>query len=216
MNGISRTRQRRGAPAGHNRPLPHDDPPGTWAENGPGADSISADMRAVAGPDSFWRITRIPFTAWLTALERWQLTGHGSELRLGQSLLRGPTEHDPHLGTCRIEVRLARGPLRPPLRMRLDIDHWSATSTALTLIPCQRVRPGTAYFQAGRRLLDFLTREVPTHPPAQRPLGRASTCQPPAHDGSRPAGVSRESRTLPDLRQLLAGQHVSVAVRAAQ
>jgi hypothetical protein len=152
MNGISRTRQRRGAPAGHNRPHPHDDALGTWAENG-----TSADMSAVAGPDSFWRITRIPFTAWLAALERWQLTGHGSELRLGQSLLRGPTEHDPHFGTCRIEVRLARGPLRPPLRMRLDIDHWSATSTALTLIPCQRVRPGTAYFQAGRRLLDSLT-----------------------------------------------------------
>ena len=215
MNGISRTHQRRGAPAGHNRPHPHDDPPGTWAENGTSADSSSADMRAVTGPDSFWRITRIPFTAWLAALERWQLTGHGSELRLGQSLLRGPIEHDPDLGTCRIEVRLSRGALRRPLRMRLDIDHWSGTSTALTLIPCQRVRPGIAYFQAGRRLLDSLTREVPTHPPAQRPLGRASTCQPPAHDGSRPAGVSRESRTLPDLRQLLAGQHVSVAVRAA-
>ena len=163
MNGISRNHQRRGAPAGHNRPHPHDDPPGTWAENGPSTDSSSADMRAVTGPDSFWRITRIPFTAWLAALEGWQLTGHGSELRLGQSLLRGPTEHDPHFGTCRIEVRLARGPLRPRLRMRLDIDHWSATSTALTLIPCQRVRPGTAYFQAGRRLLDSLTREVSAH-----------------------------------------------------
>lgn len=60
-------------------------------------------------------------------------------------------------GTCQIGVRLARGALRRPLRMRLNIDHWSATSTALTLIPCQPVRPGTAYFHAGRRLLDSLT-----------------------------------------------------------
>ena len=28
------------------RPLPHDGPPSTWAENGTGADSISADMSA--------------------------------------------------------------------------------------------------------------------------------------------------------------------------
>ena len=164
------------------RPHPHDGPPSTWAEN-----RTSADMSAVVDPLSFWRITRVPFAAWLAALERWQLTGHGSELRFGNSQLRGPTEHDPHFGTCQIEVRLARGALRRPLRMRLDIDHWSATSTALTLIPCQRVRPGTAYFQGGRRLLDSLTREVQAHPPAQQPLGRASTRQPLAHHGSPPA-----------------------------
>jgi hypothetical protein len=168
MNGISRTCQHPDALARHNRSHPHDDPPGTWAEIGTSADSISTGMRAVVGPDSFWRITRIPFTAWLTALERWHLAGSGSELRLGQSLLRGPTEHDPRFGTCRIEVRLAQGPLRPRLRMRLDIDYWSATSTALTLIPCQRVRPGTAYFQAGRSLLDSLILELPAYQPAQR------------------------------------------------
>ena len=38
------------------------------------------------------------------------------------------------------EPRLARGPLRPRLRMRLHLDYWSATSTALELVPCQRVR----------------------------------------------------------------------------
>jgi hypothetical protein len=127
--------------------------PGTWAENGTSADSISADMRAVAGPNSFWRITRIPFTAWLSALERWQLTGHGSELRLGRSLLRGPTEHDPHFGTCRIEVRLTRGrrarrcacgststtgpPPRPPSR--------SSRASGCGLAPATS-RPGAAYW----------------------------------------------------------------------
>jgi hypothetical protein len=61
-------------------------------------------------------------------------------------------------GTCRIEVGLARGPLRPPLRMRLDIDRWSPSSarTALELIPCQRVRPSAAYFRSGHLLLDSL------------------------------------------------------------
>ena len=164
------------------QPLPHDGPPGTWAETGTSADNISADMSAAAGPLSFWRITHVPFAAWLAALERWQLTGDGSELRIGNSQLRGPAEHDPHFGTCQIEVRLARGALRRPLRMRLDIDHWSATSTALTLIPCQRVRPGTAYFRAGRRLLDSLACAAGTpastaasparqHTPASRPSG---------------------------------------------
>jgi hypothetical protein len=164
------------------QPLPHDGPPGTRAETDIGASNIGADMSAVAGPLSFWRITHVPFAAWLAALERWQLTGEGSELRFGNSQLRGPAGHDPHFGTCQIEVRLARGALRRPLRMRLDIDHWSATSTALTLIPCQRVRPGTAYFRAGWRLLDSLACAAGTpvstaasparqHTPASRPSG---------------------------------------------
>ena len=155
-------------------------------ENGSSADSISADMSAVAGTLSFWRIAQVPFAAWLAALERWQLTGHGSELRLGNSQLRGPVKHDRHFGTCQIEVRLARGALHRPLHMRLEIDHWSATSTALTLIPCEPVRPGTAYFHAGRRLLDSLAcaagppastaaSHQPQHAPATRPSG-----QPPA------------------------------------
>jgi hypothetical protein len=45
--------------------------------------------------------------------------------------------------------------------MRLDIEPWSPTATALELIPCQRVRPSAAYFAAGRRLLDSLTRPLP-------------------------------------------------------
>jgi hypothetical protein len=117
---------------------------------------------------SFRRIAGIPFDACLAALESWQLTGHDGELRLGNSLLRGPIERDHHVGTCRIEIRLARGPLRPPVRMRLDIEPWSPTATALELIPCQRVRPSAAYFAAGHRLLDSLTRTLPVRVPAQQ------------------------------------------------
>jgi len=117
---------------------------------------------------SFRRIAGIPFDACMAALESWQLTGHDGELRLGNSLLRGPIERDQHFGTCRIEVRLARGPLRPPARMRLDIEPWSPTDTALELIPCQRVRPSAAYFAAGHRLLDSLTRPLPVRVPVQQ------------------------------------------------
>jgi hypothetical protein len=131
-------------------------PPNTWAGT-----STGVGMRSMAGPVSFQRIVAVPFGAWVAALERWQLTGHDGELRLGQSLLRGPIERDRHLGTCRIEVQLGRGRLRPPVRMRLDFDRWSATSTALQLIPCQRVRPSAAYFRAGHHLLDSLTHALP-------------------------------------------------------
>jgi hypothetical protein len=78
--------------------------------------------------------------------------------------LLGPMEHDRDLGTRRIQVHLARGPLHPPLRMRLDIDRWSSSSTALELIPCRLVRPTPDYFRAGRLLLDSLTRSLRQRP----------------------------------------------------
>ncbi len=56
------------------------------------------------GWPSFRRMVPIPFTAWLAALDSWQLTGPGGELRLGQGVLRGPAEHDRHFGTCRVET----------------------------------------------------------------------------------------------------------------
>jgi hypothetical protein len=136
--------------------IPSPGQPDSWAGKGAGA-----GMRSMAGPVSFGRIVAVPFGAWVAALERWQLTGNDGELRLGQSLLRGPVERDQQLGSCRIEVHLGRGPLRPPVRMRLDIDRWSAIHTALQLIPSQRVRPSAAYFRAGHRLLDSLTHAVP-------------------------------------------------------
>jgi hypothetical protein len=67
-------------------------------------------------------------------------------------------KHDRRSGTCRVEVRLARGPLRPALRMRLNIDCWSPppSSTALELIPGRRVRASASYFRAGHLLMDSL------------------------------------------------------------
>lgn len=117
---------------------------------------------------SFRRIADIPFDAYMAAFDSWQLTRHDGEMRLGTSVLRGPIERDQHFATCGIEVRLARGPLLRPVRMRLDIEPWSPTATALELIPCQRVRPSAAYFAAGHRLLDSLTRTLPVRVPAQQ------------------------------------------------
>jgi hypothetical protein len=57
---------------------------------------------------------------------------------------------------------MARGPLRPPLRMRLDLDRWSSSplQTALELPPSRYVRPSAAYFRAGHLLLDSLILEA--------------------------------------------------------
>jgi len=113
---------------------------------------------------SFSRIVDVPFETCVAALDSWLRTRHGGELRFGRSQLLGPIEHDRDLGTRRIQVRLARGPLHPPLRMRLEIDRWSSASTALELIPCRLVRPAADYFQAGGLLLDSLTRSLPQRP----------------------------------------------------
>jgi hypothetical protein len=146
---------------------------------------------AVAGPLSFWRIVPSPFRVWVAALERWQLTTRDGERRLGQSVLRGQAERDPHFGTCRIEVRLARGPLRPPVRMQLHLDHWSAAATAIELIPCQRVQPSAAYFRAGRALLDALTCALRARTPVPHRAG-VPPRQPPA-DQAAP-GTAAQAR----------------------
>ena len=126
-------------------------------------DNLSAAMGTGSAPGwlSFRRIVDIPFETCVAALEGWRHEGHKDELHVGQSTLRGPIEHDPGSGTCRVEVRLARGPLRPPLRMRLNLDCWSRpSSTALELIPCGRVRATARYFRAGHLLLDSLTHSL--------------------------------------------------------
>ncbi len=128
--------------------------------------------RQLADGLSFRQIVSIPFDTCLAALDSRQLTGPDGELCLGHSLLLGPVERDHRSGTRRIEVHLARGPLRPPVRMRLNIDYWSATRTALELIPCQRVRPGAAYFAAGHRLLDSLISTLGVPGPAHQRLER--------------------------------------------
>src|SRR5208282_1056584 len=116
------------------------------------------------GPGSFRRVVDVPFQTCVAALGSWQRTEQGGEVRFGESLLCGPVQRDPGSATRRIQVRLARGALRPLLRMRLDIDRWSSSSTAVELIPCRLVRPTAGYFQAGRFLLDSLTRSLPHRP----------------------------------------------------
>jgi hypothetical protein len=113
---------------------------------------------------SFWRIVDVPFETCVAALDSWLRTRHGGGLRFGRSQLLGPIGHDRDFGTRRIQVRLAWGPLHPLLRMRLDIDRWSSSSTALELIPCRLVRPTADYFRAGGLLLDSLTRSLPQRP----------------------------------------------------
>ena len=119
---------------------------------------------------SFPRIIDVPFETCMATLESWQRTGQDGELHIGQSVLRWPIEHDSDLRTSWVEVGLARGPLRPPLRMRLEVARWSWLSprTALELIPCQLVRPTPAYFRSGHLLLDSLTRSLMQDLPAQR------------------------------------------------
>ena len=118
---------------------------------------------------SFPRIIDVPFEICVAALESWQRTGRDGELRIGQALLRWPIEYGRDPGARQIEVRLGQGPLRRRVRMRLEVDRWSASSarTALELVPCQQVRPTGAYFRSGHLLLDSLTRSLRQHRRAQ-------------------------------------------------
>ncbi len=127
--------------------------------------SMGAGVGAAVSWLSFPRIIDIPFKTCVAALESWQRTGQGGELHIGQSLLRWPIELDHDRCACRLGVGLARGPLRPPRRMRLDISCWSPSSsrTVLELIPSQRVRATAAYFRSGHLLLDSLTHSLLRH-----------------------------------------------------
>jgi len=141
---------------------------------------MSASMGSAPASLSFRRIADVPVETCVAALDGWHRTGHGGPLRFGPGQVLGPMEHDRESGTHRIEVRLARGPLRPPRRMRLDIDRWSSSATALELIPCGRVRPTAAYFRAGHLLLDLLTRSLPQHLPPAHARDTASRAHVPA------------------------------------
>jgi len=134
------------------------------------------------GPGSFQRIVDVPFETCVAALGSWQHTEQGGEVRSGDSPLCWPVERDPGSTTCRIQVRLARGAWRPPLRMRMDIDRWSSSSTAVELIPDGRVRPTAAYFRAGHLLLDSLTRHLLRPLPSAQARDTAS--QPPVPVGA--------------------------------
>jgi hypothetical protein len=142
-------------------------------------ESESAGVTPAWGWLSFRRIVGVPFERCVAALD-----SRGGEPRFGESVLRGPIEHACDSSACRIQVCLARGPLRPLLPMRLDIDRWSAASTALELIPCGRVRPTAAYFRAGHLLLDSLTRSL------RQQLSPAPAC----HIGSQPHAPAGSGR----------------------
>jgi hypothetical protein len=147
---------------------------------------MSASMVSVDRSVAFRRIIDVPFGTCVAALDSWQRAGRG-ELRVGKSLLRGPVEHDRKTGTRRIQVRLDRGSLRPPLRMRLEVDRRSASSTVVELIPCGRVRPTAAYFRAGHLMLDLLTRSLLQYVPAAVSRDTASQLPVPVSSG-RPQG----------------------------
>jgi Protein of unknown function (DUF4242) len=166
---------------------------------------MSADTRPAPAWLSFRRIVDVSFGTCVAALETGQLTGPDAGRRAGQPRMCGPVEHDPDCGTCRVQVRLARGPLRPALRMRLQADHWSSSPprTVLELIPCGPIRPGAAYFRAGHLLLDSLTRSLARPLPAQRP-DRATADQPHADQdqpgpGRWPAGSAAPARPAPSM-----------------
>jgi hypothetical protein len=126
------------------------------------SEHMSLPTRAPPIATTFRRIVDIPFETCVAVAESWLGTVPHGDLHIGQTVLRGPIEHSRDSSTSRIEVRLARGPLRPLLPMRLNIDRWSgpAARTALELIPGKRIRPTTAYFRAGHLLLDSLTRRI--------------------------------------------------------
>jgi hypothetical protein len=147
---------------------------------------------------SFERIVDVPFGTCVAAVESWRLTGQDGGHRTGRSLLCGPIEHDRDYGTCRIQVRMARGPLRPLLRMRLDIDRWSSSPprTALELIPCGYIRPSAAYFRAGHFLLDSLVLSLAQCLPTQR-LDRVTLSQLPADQGQPEAWVGGRCASSP-------------------
>jgi hypothetical protein len=129
-------------------------------------DTLLAEARAARAGATIWltfpRIIDIPFEECMAALESWQRPGRDGELRIGRSRLRGPIVHDRDGGTGQIEVGLARGPLRAPRRMRLEVSRWSPSSsrTTLELVPCGRVRPTAAYFRSGHLLLDSLAHSL--------------------------------------------------------
>jgi hypothetical protein len=131
---------------------------------------MSAGISPSAGVLSFRRIVDIPFETCVAALENRHGDRQDDDLHIRQSLLRGPIEHDRCTGTCRLEIRLAQGPLRPPLDMRLELDRWSSrpARTRLELIPCRRVRPTATYFRAGHLLLDSVIHWLRQYVPEQR------------------------------------------------
>jgi hypothetical protein len=160
--------------------------------------SMNAVTPSVGDSLSFQRIVDIPFETCVAALERGQLSGPDGGRRTGLSLPCGPVEHDRDTGTYRVQVRMARGPLRPSLRMRLDLDRWSSAplQTALELTPSRYVWPSAAYFRAGHLLLDSLVLALAQYVPTQH-VNRVTVSQPPTDQGQPGAWVGGRRASSP-------------------
>jgi hypothetical protein len=151
---------------------------------------MNAGTRPDPGRLPFRRIINASLQTCLDAIDNGQRTQPDGQLRIGRSRIRGPIKHDRDSGTHQVQVRLARGPLRPLLRMRLNIDRCSPSTTALELIPAGRIRPTAAYFHAGHLLLDTLARTLPQQSPAAHTLGsRAPTAGAVATGAGAPGGM---------------------------
>jgi hypothetical protein len=142
--------------------------PGTAA----GLASAGTGKGSATGWLSFRRIVDIPFDACVAALHS-RLRGRDSELDVGGSRLRGPLEHDPGSGTCRVQVRLARG-------AAAAAAVHAAEHRLLVLPARQRARAHPLRARPGHREL------LPGRPP---PAGLADLLAPArrANPGARPA-----------------------------
>lgn len=161
---------------------------------------MNAGGPSVADGLLFRRIADLPFGICAAALDSWLRTGQDGELRIGRSLLRRPAEQVRESPSLRLEVRLGRGRLRPPLTMRLDIDPWTGppARTVFELTPDRRARPTASYFRAGHLLLSSLIHALSQHAAASpgqvtRPGGPAPEVAAPGPlpPGMRPGQLAR-------------------------
>jgi hypothetical protein len=107
---------------------------------------------------TFRRAVEVPFERSAAAMvEWWRESGHDGVLDIGCGRLAGPPGAEPAGGACRMEVRLRRGPLWPPVLADLELFPWLGTfGTQLTLCPRRTVHPGRHYFASGHQLLDAI------------------------------------------------------------
>jgi hypothetical protein len=91
---------------------------------------------------SFRRIVDIPFATCVAALDSGQLTGQDRGPRTGPGLVCGPAEHDPDVGTCRIQVRLAQQ-WRPNVAPYNDLSWIDQGALEIALVHGSAPRQGT-------------------------------------------------------------------------
>jgi hypothetical protein len=136
---------------------------------------MSASMVPVGGSLSFRRIMDVPFGTCVAALDSWQRTGHG-ELRAGESLLRGPAEHDRETGTRRAARGSGIVPDMPKTRsgkiMRrviASISNFADVGDVTTLANPEIVDAIRQHVQAPRPLTSIPRRSPSSRVPASPP-----------------------------------------------